>query len=302
MLYVLLLAAASPAPDARVHDPSTIIKCKDTYWVFHTGRGCRSKSSKDLVRWEEGPPVFRALPDWVRDAAPRCRGDIWAPDIIFLGDRYLLYYSVSSWGSRASGIGLATNPTLDPKDPRFRWTDRGLVIRSRETDDFNAIDPAIFRDTDGTLWLTFGSYWSGIKLLQLDPRTGKRLEPAAPPRALAWNESIEAPFLHKHDGFYYLFVNWGSCCRGIQSRYNIRIGRSPTISGPYLDRDGKDMREGGGSLLLGPAGRFIGPGHAGVFAADGVERLSFHFYDGEDRGRAKLGLRELRWEDGWPVP
>ena len=182
-------AAESPSRGVTMRDPSTIIKCKDEFWVFHTGRGLRSAHSKDLAKWERGPRVFTNAPDWIAQAVPENRGDYWAPDIIHLGNRYLLYYSASSFGKNTSAIGLATNPILDPHDSAYRWTDQGVVIQSRATNDFNTIDPAIFHDTDGSLWLTFGSYWSGIKMIQLDPQTGKRIAPDSPITSLAYNDS-----------------------------------------------------------------------------------------------------------------
>ena len=148
-------------------DPSSIVKCKDEYWVFYTGRGVPSYRSRDLVKWERGPAVFKAAPEWIAKIVPENRNmQYWAPDIMKLGDRYLLYYSVSSFGKMTSAIGLATNPTLDPDDPAYHWTDQGLVVRTQDGDGYNAIDPSVFHDSDGSLWLTFGSYWSGIKLIQ----------------------------------------------------------------------------------------------------------------------------------------
>ncbi len=194
-------------------------------------------------------------------------------------------------------IGLASNPTLDEADSQYRWTDEGLVIRSTPTKDYNAIDPSVFLDNERRLRLAFGSYWSGIKLAQLDPDTGKLTLVTA----LAWHASIEAPCLYQHGGDYYLFVNWGQCCRGTNSTYNIRVGRAKTVYGPYLDKAGTPMMQDGGTLLVGSAGRVIGPGHAGVLTDGGVDRLSFHFYDGDRNGRATLGIRRLRWsDDGWP--
>lgn len=284
-------------------DPSTIIKCGDDFWVFYTGKGIRSFRSRDLVKWEPGPAVFSEPPKWVAEAVPENRNMIyWAPDVVRLGDGYGLYYSVSSMGKMTSAIGLATTPTLDPADPAFRWTDRGIVVRSREGGDFNAIDPALFRDDDGRMWMVFGSHWSGIKLTELDPRTGLRLDPKAPLIPLAYNESIEAAFIAKHDGFYYLFVNWGSCCRGDQSTYNLRVGRSREITGPYFDRKGNNLRRSGGSLVLATKkGPLTGPGHAGIVEDRGTSWFSCH-YEADDRmgGRATLAIMPLRWRDGWP--
>jgi arabinan endo-1,5-alpha-L-arabinosidase len=288
--------------DLRIHDPSTIVRGGDRYYVFGTGPGIISKSSTDLVTWTAGPRVFAAPPAWTTNAVPGFKGAFWAPDLVFTNGHYWLYYSVSTWGSPVSAIGLVTNPTLNPADPAYRWTDRGLVVQSRAGDDFNAIDPAVARDAGGKLWLAFGSYWSGIKLVPLDSTTGKPPAPQTPRYSLAWNSSIEAACVHYRAGWYYLFVNWDRCCAGVKSTYNLRVGRSRQITGPYLDRAGKDMREGGGTLFLGTAGRYIGPGHIGILDTRGTNWLSFHFYDGNNRGRPTLEIRPLDWTaDGWPA-
>jgi arabinan endo-1,5-alpha-L-arabinosidase len=285
-------------------DPSTVVKCKDEYWVFYTGRGVPSYHSKDLVKWERGPAVFKTAPEWIAGIVPENRHmSYWAPDIIKLGDRYLLYYAVSSMGKITSAIGLATNPTLDPTDPAFHWTDQGVVVRTQEGDGYNAIDPCIFHDSDGSLWLTFGSYWTGIKLIQLDPQTGKRIAPDSKLFSLAYHDSIEASCLCKHDDYYYLFVDWGSCCQGTNSSYNIRIGRSKTITGPYLDKVGSDMLQAGGSVFLPTTnGPLFGPGHAGILNAEGKNWFTSDF-EGDIRlqGKATLAIMPLRWNaDGWP--
>ncbi len=315
----LLLPAAAPADDpsafraglplkqtasrgVTTRDPSTIVKCKDEYWVFYTGRGIPSFHSKDLVKWEPGPRVFETAPEWIAATVPENRNmSYWAPDIIRLGDRYLLYYSVSSMGKMTSAIGLATTATLDPADPAYKWTDQGIVVQSKEGGDYNTIDPSVFSDDNGTLWLAFGSYWSGIKLVQLDPKTGKRLTPDAPLAPLAYNKSIEASCLYKHEGYYYLFVNWGSCCRGVNSTYNIRVGRSRKITGPYLDKDGVDLLQSGGTLVLGNHGPLFGPGHAGILN-DRRKSWFTSDFEGDSRmgGKATLAIMPLRWKAGWP--
>ena len=285
-------------------DPSSIVKCKDEYWVFYTGRGVPSYHSKDLVKWERGPTVFKTAPEWIAKIVPENRNMVyWAPDIIKLGDRYLLYYSVSSFGKMTSAIGLATNPTLDPNDPAYQWTDQGFVVQTKDGGNHNAIDPAVFHDTDGSLWMTYGSYWTGIKLVQLDPQTGKRKAPDSTLHSLAFNESIEAAYLCRHDDYYYLFVNWGSCCQGPKSTYNIRIGRSKTITGPYVDKAGTNLLQRGGSIFLATTnGPLIGPGHAGTLNAEGKTWFTSDF-EGDVRmdGRATLAIMPLRWNaDGWP--
>lgn len=297
-------ASQSQPPKGKtraVHDPSTIVKHGDTYWLFATGRGVMSLKSKDLVKWEPGPAVFDAPPKWVADVVPGNRGHFWAPDVIRHSDKYLVYYSVSTFGKNTSAIALASNPTLDPADPKYKWTDHGMVIRSGPTDNFNAIDPQITRDVDGTLWMAFGSFWSGIKLVELDPKTGLRIKEDSPIHALANKEQIEAVALHRHGEFYYQFVNWGWCCRGVRSTYNMRVGRSKEIAGPYLDKDGVDLLKGGGTLLLETDGRFIGPGHAGILTDGDRYLLSYHFYDKDGNGRAALAIRVLEWDaNGWP--
>ncbi len=285
-------------------DPSDIVKCKNEYWVFYTGSGVPSYHSKDLVKWERGPAVFKTAPEWIAKIVPENRNmSYWAPDVMKVGDRYLLYYSVSSFGKITSAIGLATNPTLDPNDPAYHWTDQGVVARTQEGDNHNAIDPSVFRDSDGSLWLTFGSYWTGIKLIQLDPRSGKRIAPDSKLFSLAHNESIEASYLCRHGNYYYLFVNWGSCCQGTNSSYNIRIGRSKTITGPYLDKGGVDLLHSGGSVFLATTnGPLFGPGHAGTLNAEGKNWFTSDF-EGDVRmnGRATLAIMPLRWNaDGWP--
>lgn len=287
------------------HDPSTIVKDKDEYWIFRTGRGTPSYRSKDLVNWQAGPVTFNESPTWVAQAVPGNRGgrDFWAPDVMKVGDRFLLYYSVSTFGSRNSVIALASNPTLDPDDPRYKWTDQGIIVQTSDQSNYNAIDPAIISDPADGLWMVFGSFWSGIKLIQLDPATGKRIAPDSPMYSLAHYSSIEAAYIYKHEGYYYLFVNWGRCCQGNRSTYEIRVGRSQKITGPYLDTDGKDLASDGGTQLLATDRAFIGPGHAGILKEGDKYWLSMHFYNGTtNRGTSMLAIRPLTWGvDGWPV-
>jgi arabinan endo-1,5-alpha-L-arabinosidase len=245
-------------------------------------------------------------PAWTLEAVPGHRGGeqghYWAPDVIQLNGRYLVYYSVSTFGRNTSAIGLASNPTLDPSDANFKWTDHGIVVRSSPADRFNAIDPAVTLDADGKLWMSFGSFWSGIKMIELDPATGLRIAADSPIHSLAYEREIEAPFIYRHGGHYYLFVNWGICCRGVNSTYNIRVGRSEKITGPYVDREGKEMMKSGGTLVLGNEAPMIGPGHAGIIQVGEKYLLGFHFYDPTRRGLSTLAIREVKWgEDGWPL-
>lgn len=296
-----LEATASRGVTAR--DPSTIIREGDTFWCFYTGRGTPTLKSKDLITWERGPKVFDKAPEWIGKEVPKNDGVYWAPDLMKVGDQWFLFYSVSSFGAMHSAIGLATNPTLNPEDPAFRWTDQGPVVQSRDGGDFNTIDPAIFKDDDGKLWLSFGSQWSGLKLVELDPKTGKRLKPDEEMIPIAAGKSIEAAYIYKRKGLYYLFLNRGNCCAGDKSTYHIKVGRSESIKGPYVAKDGAVMLDGGGTMVLDvKIGPLTGPGHAGIIEKDGKSWFSCHF-EADDRmgGTATLGVMPITWsEDGWP--
>lgn len=300
---------------APTHDP-VIAREGDTYYVFSTGHGKRlveTRSSKDLVHWTAGAPVFTSLPAWAPQAVPGT-GGLWAPDIQFVNGRWRLYYSVSTFGSNRSAIGLATNATLDPSSPAFHWRDEGLVVQSMPSDDFNAIDPNLVIDTEGRHWLALGSFWTGIKLFALDPKTGKLADAKAKPYAIARRPApaggpapVEAPFIVPHGGFYYLFVSYDYCCKGVNSTYYTVVGRSAKITGPYLGKDGSALMEGGGTIFLRAdlqeQQRFRGPGHAGwLHDKDGRDYVVYHAYDREKNGAPTLRIAPVRWgADGWPV-
>ncbi|MEW4561347.1 arabinan endo-1,5-alpha-L-arabinosidase [Bremerella sp. JC770] len=309
----VILLAATPAQadegellaavrrDVRVHDPSTIVRCEGEYWFFATGHGIASWRSKDLQDWQRGPRVMPKMPSWVQQVVPQQRGHYWAPDVIFRDGKYWLYYSVSSFGKNRSAIALATNVTLDPDSDAFEWIDQGIVLESKSSDDFNAIDPAVIQTGSGELWMSFGSFWSGLKLVQLDTETGKCASDAKL-HSIAKAREIEAPFIYQRDGWFYLFVNHGLCCRGLDSTYEILVGRSRSITGPFVDREHSLLSQGGGTLLVGADGDFIGAGHASIVQQDGKSWLGCHVYDGTDRGKSKLALLSLTWsEDGWPL-
>jgi arabinan endo-1,5-alpha-L-arabinosidase len=306
LFAVLRLSPAAPAPGPafpRIHDPSTIVKAGGEYWFFSTGVGIPSFRSTNLVNWAPGPRVFASPPVWTTNTIVGNTGHFWAPDILLVSNTYHLYYSVSTFGKNTSVIALATNPVLDPAAPAYAWTDRGMVVSAVSNSNHNAIDPSLLRDADGRLWMAYGSYWSGIKLVELNPHTGLRIAPNSPLYSLAWNKSIEAAGLYRRGMDYYLFVNWGTCCRGTNSTYEIRVGRSSVITGPYLDRDGKDLMQGGGSLFLEATGKRIGPGHAAVLKEGDKEYLSYHYYNADRGGRPDIEIVPLGWTpDGWPVP
>jgi arabinan endo-1,5-alpha-L-arabinosidase len=286
-----------------IHDPSTILKEQERYFVFGTGWGVAGKWSPDLVHWTNAPAVFKSRPAWTTNAVATYRGYAWAPDVVRLNGRYCLYYSVSSFGKQVSAIGLATSSFLNNTSADSAWTDQGPVICSTNGSPYNAIDPSVMLDLDGKLWMAFGSFWKGVHLLQLNPETGLSLDNNLPPRPVAWSESIEAACLTRHGKFYYLFVNWGACCRGTNSTYQVCVGRSAHVQGPYADRAGIDLINGGGTPFLESSGRFVGPGHIGILSDAGRDWFSYHYYDADDRGRSRLALGRLVWtEDGWPSP
>jgi arabinan endo-1,5-alpha-L-arabinosidase len=196
-----------------------------------------------------------------------------------------------------------TNAAFDPLKPGQGWQDQGLVAMSKDGDDFNAIDPFRIDASGGRAWLAFGSFWSGIKLSELDPETGELLREDAPRIALAGRHggAIEASSILEHDRRFYLFVSFDQCCKGVASTYNIRVGRADRIEGPYQDKDGKAMLEGGGSLVLATTGRFIGPGGQEAVRTSKGDMLAYHYYDGDAAGAAKLQLSPILWTtDGWP--
>ena len=286
----------------QVHDP-TIIKEADTYYVFSTRAGIAIRCSKDLIHWRLCGDVFAHLPEWAVKDVPGLRG-LWAPDVSYFSGRFHLYYSVSTFGSNRSSIGLATNETLDPASEKYRWVDEGKVISSNREDDWNAIDPNVAFDEQDQPWLAVGSFWGGIKLRKLDLVTGKLSSQDPKLYSLASRPSpgaVEAPIIIRKNGYYYLFVSFDFCCRGKDSTYNIRVGRARRITGPYLDRSGKPMMDGGGTLVVAGGGRWAGPGHCAVLQEKDTDRLVYHAYDTEWRGVPTLRIATLHWDsEGWP--
>jgi arabinan endo-1,5-alpha-L-arabinosidase len=311
MLTSCARAAKAPAElygNYSVHDP-TMIKAGDAYYVFSTGDerygqgNIQIRRSFDMETWSLVGAVFSQKPAWIAAELGAMPPNLWAPDIVLLNGRYHLYYAGSTFGSNNSVIGLATNATLDPASPDYKWVDEGMVTRSRTAFSWNAIDPNVAFDAEGAPWLSLGSFWSGIKLLRLDPTTGKPSEAdsALYPLASRGGGPIEAPSIVRRGDFYYLFVSFDACCKGLDSTYKIMVGRSATIVGPYLDREGRPLAEGGATLVLDSAGRYHGPGGQHVYLDEGVYRLVHHFYDREERGAPKLRILDLAWTtDGWP--
>lgn len=301
------------------HYPS-IIKAGNTWYVFATGRAhdggqFQIRCSTDLHTWTLCGHVFDSIPAWIHKVSPGTR-DLWAPDISYENGEYRLYYAYSLFGKNTSGIALVTNKTLDRSSPNYKWVDRGLVLKSTASDDYNAIDPNFILDAKGRAWLAFGSFWSGVKLRRLNEATGivsdtdtrvyslaTRARPAdaasAKPGLPPDWEAIEAPFIVRHGHDYYLFVAWDLCCRGTKSTYRTMVGRSRRITGPYVDKNGVPMMKGGGTELLSASPKWLGPGGASALMTLGHNLLVFHAYDAHT-GFPAMQMSTLTWKHGWP--
>ena len=301
------------------HDPS-IGRDGNTYYVFATTSNAEEgqfpiRCSSDLLNWKLCGHVFDKIPAWIHEVSPTTR-DMWAPDISFFNGKYHLYYAYSMFGVNTSGIALATNGTLDPQSPKYHWQDEGLVLNSAHGDDFNAIDPNIVFDEKGQPWLSFGSFWGGIKMRRIDAATGKpsaadptiyplaarvkpeNAEPPQPGLPADW-QAIEAPFIVHHGDYFYLFVSFDLCCRGTKSSYRTMVGRATHVTGPYLDEEAKPMLEGGGTQILWPNSRWLGPGGESVLQRPEGDLLVFHAYDAVT-GKPALQISTLTWDNGWP--
>lgn len=269
-----------------IHDPSTIMECDGKYYTFGTRGG--GLISEDGWTWNEGG---------VRP------GGGAAPDAMKIGDRYLIVYGATGGGlgGRHNGTILTMwNKTLDPTSPDFEYTEAIEVASTDGDEDCDAIDPGLLMDPDGRLWCSYGTYFGFIRLIELDPQTGKRVE---------GNEAIdiaidcEATTMMYRNGWYYLLGTHGTCCDGVNSTYNIVVGRSRKITGPYVDNVGRDMLKGGGKMVIKAGGRVTGPGHFGhIYIDEGVEKMSCHYEaDLDQSGRSVLGIRPLLWKNDWPV-
>ncbi|MFT3784126.1 MAG: arabinan endo-1,5-alpha-L-arabinosidase [Nibricoccus sp.] len=312
---ILMVATLSSAfaTQVSVHDP-VMAKEGDTYYVFSTDPGVKFYASKDMKTWKLADRVFKQDPTWAARVAPGFNGHIWAPDIIQHDGKFYLYYSVSAFGKNTSGIGVTVNKTLNPASPDYKWEDQGMVIQSIPGRDlWNAIDPNVVVDENGTPWMSFGSWWGGLKLVKLDSTLTRLAEPQEwytiarrdrPPFVDDRSGSpaaIEAPFIYKKGDFYYLFASWDRCCAGKDSTYKMVVGRAKDVRGPYLDKTGKEMAKGGGTLLLAGNEKWPGVGHNGVYNFDGKDIIVFHAYETADRGLQKLKIAELLWDqNGWP--
>ncbi|MBV1908429.1 MAG: arabinan endo-1,5-alpha-L-arabinosidase [Kangiellaceae bacterium] len=305
---------AENLPQLDIHDP-VIAQENGKYYLFSTGPGITIYQSIDRVNWQYSGRAFLTEPTWAKSVAPGFNGHLWAPDIIQHNGLFYLYYSVSAFGKNTSAMGVTVNKTLDTNSADYQWHDKGIILQSiPHRDSFNAIDPNIIFDNTGTAWMSFGSFWGGLKIVKLADDLLSIAQPerwatiAKLERQAFTNEAepglaqIEAPFIYKKRDYYYLFVSYGLCCRGDNSTYHLAVGRSKNVTGPYLDKSAKDMAKGGGTILLKGTKEWPGLGHNSVYQFDGKDYLVYHAYESKDNGLQKLKLSEISWDkDQWPI-
>lgn len=330
-LYQILLGATmiivAPTVKAQqvmetpmVHDP--VIAYEDgTYYLYCTGHGITQMTSTDRQHWtlsQEGVLPKEKIPAWTHDSVPGFDTHIWAPDVIKYKNKWYMGYSCSTFGKNTSAIGLLSNTSLANKNG---WKDEGCLVASKsDRDQWNAIDPNFIVDGKGNPWMTWGSFWNGIQLIPLDKKTfhvkkGAKPQTIArrhavgdtnvepnPTSKYAGTNAIEAPFIMKHGEYYYLFVSWDYCCRGVKSNYRVAVGRSKKVSGPYFDKNGKSMMEGGGTLILeGDKKEFEAMGHCSAYTFPDGDRFFCHGYSVEKNGASILVEKKINWtSDGWP--
>ena len=320
--------APQPTDYPGAHDP-VVAFCDGKYYVFTTGFRVGVMESEDMKVWTPIGSVLEETPEWAQKYAPGYRGHTWAPDIFYHNGTWYLYYSCSAFGKNTSAIGVATNKTLNPKSPDFKWVDQGEVIHSIPgRDNWNAIDPNVAVDENGVGWMTFGSFWGGIKMVKLDETLTRIAQPEEwyglcyrpkgtlpsydepdtaikpDPRGEIYDPgegAVEAPFLFKKGDYWYLFVSYDLCCRGEKSTYKVVVGRSEKITGPYYDKKGVSLMEGGGTIVVEGNKQYAGVGHSATATFNGKDYLFFHGYDMTRASQAHLLIREISWtEDLWP--
>ncbi|PFH53887.1 glycoside hydrolase family 43 protein [Amanita thiersii Skay4041] len=272
--------------NTAVHDPTM---CKDNsgkWWIFSTAVGIEIRTSTDRTAWTLIGKVWPNGASWTDKYTGTSNGNIWAPDCTYMNGQFYLYYSASSFGSQNSAIFLATSTTGLPGS----WTDHGLITSTTSANNYN----------NGSWWLSLGSFWTGIKLMRLDPTTGKPTSSSVTSLAqrTANGGAIEASVIYKFGSFYYLFTSWDNCCRGTSSTYNIRVGRASSVTGPYVDKAGVALTSGGGTLVLATHDNIVGPGGQDLMTDGDGPILIYHYYTSSG---SFLGINRLDFSSGWPA-
>lgn len=312
-ILILILNINLNSKPVIVHDPA-IIADTDNIYLFCTGYGISNYISKNLTDWTSLKPVFEEAPIWTYSIVPEFKNHIWAPDISYHNGQYYLYYSVSSFGRNGSAIGLAINQCLIPENSNYKWIDKGIVLESVPGRDlWNAIDPNLCFDENNEPWLTFGSFWTGIKLVKLNENCkdlsvpekwysiAKRIRDCSTNDTLPGEGAIEAPFIINRNGYFYLFASIDFCCRGNNSNYKIIVGKSGKITGPYIDKQGISLLDGGGTIIQQGDILYSATGHNCIFSKDNIDYIAYHAYSKELNGQPVLVIKKLVWdENGWP--
>ncbi|MEV6350480.1 arabinan endo-1,5-alpha-L-arabinosidase [Actinoplanes sp. NPDC051851] len=295
-------AATYPNPGSvtgstAAHDPTIVKKSDGTYLLAATGDGITLKTSSNRTAFADAGKAFPNGTSWA-DAYTGGSATLWAPDISYHGGKYLMYYAASTFGSNKSAIFMASSTT----GAAGTWTNYGKVLESTTSDDYNAIDPNLTVTASGEWYLTFGSFWTGIKMVKLNASTGKPANSTVYDIAERFtnSKSVEAPYIFYHSGYYYLFMAFDLCCKGASSTYRTMVARSTSITGPYKDRAGTLTTAGGGTEILASHDSVYGPGHPAVFTDSDADVLVYHYYTAA--GDAKLGINLLSWSStGWPT-
>jgi arabinan endo-1,5-alpha-L-arabinosidase len=297
-----------------VRDPS-VIHVNGTWYLFITDSAAWKGSlpilcSQDTVAWHQCGSVFAQMPGWIAKTLPGVV-NLWAPDISYFNGEYHVYYTASLANTENTLIGLATNTTLDPADPNYKWVDRGVVLQSRDGDTINVLDPNVLVDTDGSAWLSYGSYWGGIAQREIDPATGLLKDATAEQMRLAArpdvpHHPIEGSSQVYHDGYYYLFVSIDYCCNAnlATNDYKMAVGRSTSAHGPFVAQDGTAMMDGGSTVILtGDGVNWMGVGGGTVYndPASGATEIVFHGQPMNQGGEAALWVKPITWANDWPV-
>lgn len=284
-----------------VHDPTVLRDERGVYTLMSTNNLLAIAQSTDMANWTWKGSILTKVPAWMLSTYSGIE-NIWAPHISRMGDRFWVYYCGSVFTKNTSLIGAMSSPTLDMASPNYKWTDVGEVWRSSGANNYNAIDPEILQDAAGKHWMSFGSFWQGLRMIAIDPATGKQLasDKTLYTTANRGGGAIEGPSTIRHGRYYYLFAPWDKCCDGVNSTYRTMYGRATSPTGPYLDEAGKDMVSSGGTQLIGTYGRYVGPGGGSPFHDGRRDWFALHYYDRKRNGGSFLQLREIVYgDDGW---
>ncbi|MGD0546468.1 MAG: arabinan endo-1,5-alpha-L-arabinosidase [Terracidiphilus sp.] len=305
--------AITPAMSGTLNsaDPSPLVYDGSSFYQFTTGTdGVWYSKSSNITAWTAGGYISPSgtggvWPSWIRTYVPNwSSGDFWAPDVVKIGSAYYMYYAVSTFGASTSAIGLSKATSLSS----MNWSDQGMVVNSTGgSNAINAIDPALFIDsTTGDYWLSYGSYFGGIAVVQINPSTMK-VKSGSTPKVIAGGNPVgadwEGSYITQNGGYYYLWANRGRCCNGVGSTYTIVVGRATSVTGPYVNESGTELTADGanGTLMWGNVGYKLSPGGPGVLNQGGCNYFSYFYYDDDDGGETFLDILELTYSGGWPV-